>query len=109
MPEYSLKRVKEKIRAQDWRATPNAENRCWDDFGWGREDMGRCILKLNDKHHLADQRRNHFYKSEPFEREPHLLLDFYKAHNIMDGESVYIHLYIREEDDKLIINSFHQL
>ncbi len=45
-----------------------------------------------------------------------LLLDHYldgaieaEADAICDGEDVYIHLYIRVDDDMLIVNSFHEL
>jgi hypothetical protein len=108
-PHYSLKRIKEKVRSEDWRATSNAEQRAWLDFGWDRSDMARCLLKLNARYHLSLPDKNHFYKTEPFNKEPHIMLDFYKARNIMCGEDVYIHLYVRALDDKLIVNSFHQL
>jgi hypothetical protein len=28
-------------------------------------------------------------------------MDFYKAKNILDGEDVFIHLYVREDDQKV--------
>jgi hypothetical protein len=108
-PFYSLKLVKQKVRENDWRATKNAQDGAWFDFEWDLEKMGKCLLKLNDRDYELNRSCNHFFKSDPFNKEPHIMLDFYKAYNIQDGEDVYMHLYIREEDGKLIVNSFHHL
>lgn len=36
-------------------------------------------------------------------------IDFYRAHNLLDGENVYTRLYIREHQTAVIINSFKEL
>jgi hypothetical protein len=66
-------------------------------------------LKLNDKDYSADKENNHFYKKEAHRHIPNTMMDYYKAKNIMDGESVYIHLYIQNSNGKVVISSFHEL
>ena len=108
-PTYSLKLVKEKVRNNEWKPSDDALNDAWSDFGWDVSDMAKVLLKLNPRDHDLNRQRNHFYKSDTFNDQNHLLLDFYKARNIKDGENVYIHLYIRAEDNKVIVNSFKEL
>jgi len=108
-PHYPLAGVKAKIKAGEFEIKPNGLDGASNDFGWGPEEIKKCLLKLNDKDHAADKQNNHYYKKEQHRHLPHTVIDYYKARNIMDGENVYIHLYIRNSDQKVIINSFHEL
>jgi len=108
-PYYPLASVKAKIRAGELEIKRNAQDRARDAFGWGPDEIKKCLLKLNDKDHSADKQHNHFYKQERHRHLPHTMIDYYKARAIMDGEDVYIHLYISLRDNKVIVNSFHEL
>ncbi len=108
-PHYPLADVKAKIRAGAFEIRPNALDGARDGFGWGPDEIKKCLLKLNDKDHSLDKPKNHYYKNEPHHRIPHTVVDYYKARAIMDGEDVYIHLYISNRNNKVVINSFHEL
>jgi hypothetical protein len=80
------------------------------DFGWGVNDILKCIGKLNGRLHNLDTERNHYYKTTPVYGRPdgmHLEMDYYKAKNVMQGFSVYTHFCI--EDGTLVISSFKRL
>ncbi|WP_027360574.1 type II toxin-antitoxin system MqsR family toxin [Desulforegula conservatrix] len=108
-PYYPLKEVKEKIRCGHFDINQNALDDARDIFNWGPEKIKQCLLKLNDRDYAIDINKNHFFKKEPHRHIPHTMMDYYKAKNIMDGESVYTHFYIRQNDGKVVISSFHEL
>lgn len=109
IPYYPLDEVQEKIRYGHFEIKPNALDDAWDIFRWGPDDIKRCLLKLNDRDFAIDNNKNHFYKTEAHRRIPHTMMDYYKAKNIMNGESIYTHLYVQNCDGKVIISSFHEL
>lgn len=108
-PFYHLSELKEKIKSGEVEITLRALEQADDDFRWGIEQIIKGLLKLNDKYHLADRNRNHFYKTEERNCYPYLKMDFYKAKNLLEGEDVYIHLYIRDNDGIVVVDSFHEL
>ena len=108
-PHYPLAEIKDKIRAGHFEIKPNALDDAWDIFKWGPDKIKECLLKLNDKDYSADNNNNHFYKKEPHNHKPNTMMDYYKAKNIMNGESVYTHFYVQNSDEKVIISSFHEL
>lgn len=80
-------------------------------FNWGEEEIKKCVLKLNDRFHFVDPAKNHYYNTKQHRNYPteNTKYDYYRAKNIMDGESVYLHLFIREGTTTVIIDSFKQL
>lgn len=108
-PFYDLKIVKAKIRSGEFELKPNAIQGAIDAFNWSPDEIKKCLLKLNARNHRSDPNNNHFFKTERHRYLPHTMIDYYKARNIMDGENIYTHLYIRIEDSKVIVNSFHEL
>jgi hypothetical protein len=79
------------------------------DFGWDAEKIKKCILKLNDWPHAEDKDKNHFDKATPHRRFPDTMVFSYRARDIMDGYSVYTHLYIHPDTGMVVINSFKEL
>lgn len=65
-------------------------------------------MKLNDKHHVDDPIKNHFYKTE-LHRKERVYIDVYKAVDIMEGNDVYTYLYIDQYFDRLVVYSFQEL
>jgi hypothetical protein len=101
--------VKALIRADDLLITRNAIRYALNDFGWGASNIKKCLLKLNDRYYNDDPQKNHFYKTEAHKQIPNIMMDYYKAQNIMAGINVYTHFYIHPEDGRLIINSFKEI
>ncbi len=108
-PYYPLALVKEKIKAREYEITPKAQFSARRDFEWELDKVRKCLLKLNDRDNSSDKNKNHFYKTDTRNSPPKVPMDFYRARYIMDGESVHIHLYINQEDEKLYVDSFHEL
>lgn len=110
-PKNLLRTVKAQIIAGDVVLNPDVIQDAYDAFGWDDEDIKKCLLRLNDRYYFIDRNRNHFYKFEPHALFPeeNTYIDFYRAFRIMDGESVYSHLYIRESSTTVIVNSFKEL
>jgi len=100
MPSYDLKIVKNCIATGDVQINGNALQSAYDDFNWELEDIKKCLLKLTP---------NHFHKTEPYCGFPNTMMDYYKARNIMDGESIYTHFYFRDGETTLIVSSFKEL
>ena len=96
-PYYPLQKVKEKIAQGQYLIKPNAVYSAFQDFGWNEADIKQVYRKLQD---------NHYQKTDKSKTIPGIMLDVYYVENI-NGEDVYTHFYI--DDDRLIINSFHQL
>jgi len=108
-PYYPLEEVQEKIRYGHFEINSNALDDAWDIFRWRPDKIKQCLLKLNDRDYAIAPNKNHFFKKEAHRHIPHTMMDYYKAKNIMEGESVYIHFYVRNSDGKVVISSFHEL
>lgn len=110
-PYNPLKTVRARIHADDITIRPDALQDAMDDFNWRGADIKKALLNLNDKYYYDNKFKNHFYKYEPHESYPaeNTYIDFYRGHNLLDGENVYTHLYIREHQTTVIINSFKEL
>ena len=108
-PYYPLRDVRALVRADKIWVRPNAKQTAFDDFGWRRDDIKRCLLKLNDRYHADDRQRNHFHKHEPHDNFPNTMMDYYKAINIMERNNVYTHFYIHSHFGTLTISSFKEL
>jgi hypothetical protein len=96
-PSYKLADVKNKIAANRVLINLNARQSAFNDFGWHWEDIIDVYSKL---------RPQHFYKTEQSLFKFPLWIDVYKAH--LRGEDIYTHFYIDDENETLIINSFHR-
>lgn len=108
-PHYPLSNVKKLVRQRKILIRQNAIEGADNDFGWTSTEIEKCLLKLNDKYHPDDPRRNRFYKTEEHRKFPNTKMDYYKCQNIMEGMDVYTHFYIHPDSGKLIISSFHKL
>lgn len=108
-PSYPLKDVKQLIHENHVFINQNAIADAWDDFGWQSDDIKKCLLKLNDKYYSHNREKNHFHKTDPHNQSPNTMIDYYKAKNIMENNSVYTHFYINAHSGMLIINSFKEL
>lgn len=107
-PSYPLKIVKELIRNNNFFINTNAQENAWNDFGWRADDIKKCLLKLNSKYYSRNREKNHFHKTEVHSRISGVMMDYYKAKNIMENFSVYTHFYINPSGI-LIISSFKEL
>ena len=110
-PTYPISTVKRLLRANNFRINTNALQGAYDDFGWGQDEITKCLLKLNDKYYIDEPSKNHFYKFEPHRNFPNTntMMDYYKIENGLEGNRVYTHLYIHPNSGKLIISSFKEL
>jgi hypothetical protein len=79
------------------------------DFGWGVEKIRKCILKLNGEPYRLNPEKNHFWRPVPLRgnRYPGELLYHFRAQNILEGFSVYTHIFFA--DDELGVSSFKHL
>ena len=93
---YLLYEVKELVSQGKVLIAPNALSTALRDFGWETGDILDALSKLQ---------RKHYYKTDRFEKDIMIELDYYKARPLK-GENVYIHFYIDPDDNMLIINSF---
>jgi hypothetical protein len=98
-PFYDLDEVKRLINEDRVFFSLGAVTGARECFGWDISDIKKAIRKLNGKH---------FYKSDVSKYDPYLVYDFYKAHNL-NGENVYIHLFIDENEKRVIVNSFKEI
>lgn len=101
-PYHKLNTVKAQIRAGNFTLRPNAIQCADADFGWTPFDIQKCLLKLNHSHWVKSKRHTNY----PHENT---MMDYYRAPNIMDHESVYTHIYIREGQTRVIVSSFKEL
>jgi len=98
-PYYSLGVVKGLVKNGDVRIRDKVMRSAEKAFGWDESDMRDALMKLQIKH---------FYKTGPSDFEPHFPIDFYKAHGLK-GENVYIHFYIDDETNLLMVDSFKEI
>lgn len=96
----SLILVRQLIERGSYRINGNAVEGALNDFGWGETEILDCIMRLDDGHR---------YKSEPHRVMRGCIQDFYRAPDIMDGESVYTHFYVTSDLQTLVVNSFKEL
>ena len=94
---YSLQAVYDAVENGKVTVNGNALSDARSLFGWETEDIARAILGL---------RPRDFHKTEPSKFLAGVMLDVYKARNLM-GENVYTHFYMNS--GRLIINSFKQI
>lgn len=92
---YPLTEVMQKIDTGQCDIRKNAEDCALHDFGWNRDEIIKALKLLEEKH---------FCKSIASPRNPLWVYDVYKSRLL--GENVYIHLYIDDTEERLIINSF---
>jgi hypothetical protein len=98
-PFYSLGRVKGLVNAGHYVIRAEAKDTAGKAFGWGESDMRDALMKLQP---------SHFYKPGISNFEPHFPIDFYKARGLK-GENVYIHFYIDDETNLLMVDSFKEI
>ena len=108
-PTYPLKAVKTLLKINHYQINPDVAQDAYDDFGWGDAAVIKCLLKLNDKLHTDNPAKNHFYKTEPHDKFPSTMLDYYKICNGLEGNKIYTHIYIHPTSGKLVISSFKEL
>ena len=96
-PKYDLAVIRAKIAAGQVKVNPDVRLDALRDFGWGLAEILAVFEKL---------RPGHFDKTDILRGNFLVMIDVYKAH--LNGEDVYIHFYIND-DDYLVINSFHKL
>jgi hypothetical protein len=110
-PFNPLKTVRARVNANDVMIQPDSLQDAQNDFNWSGVEIKQALLKLNDKYYYDNKLKNHYYNTKPHESYPaeNTYIDYYRAHNLLDGESVYTHFYIREHKTTVIINSFKEL
>lgn len=96
---YPLSEVRNLINKGKYLITANARDSAYRDFGWHSDDIVNAIKKLSPKH---------FYKTEISKRDSSKAVEVYKARGL-NGENIYTHFYIDDEQKLLIINSFKKL
>lgn len=96
-PYYSIRQIRNFVASGKYIITEDARSKAKECFAWGPSDIKKALLKLQ---------AIHFYKSKEHWNNPSIYVDYYKAHGLMD-ENVYTHFHV--DDDKLIINSFHEI
>ena len=101
-PSYSLATVQSLAARGRVRIRHNAHQDAYRAFGWTTDDILAAIKRL---------RRKDFNKTAPLESLPSIMVDTYKAYNLL-GENVYTHFYIDPNGPSgktLIINSFKEI
>ena len=92
---YNLRIVKNLVAQGRVQINQNALEHAYNDFGWGEKQILDVFKRLQQKH---------FSTSKPSEKISFCWLDYYKGN--FDGEEVFTHFYINDENI-LVINSFH--
>lgn len=98
-PYYSLGVVKGLVKAGKVVISEKARDTADKAFGWGVADILDALTKLQP---------SHFYKPGLSNFEPHFPIDFYKARGLK-GENVYIHFYVDDETNLLMVDSFKEI
>ncbi len=94
-PCFSLKEVKELLRINKYRITGKALKSARSDFNWNSNDIVKALLKL--------QKEDHYKRNIRYEQSD-IMMDIYKAH--INGQYIYLHYYIDDDDNLLIVGSF---
>lgn len=104
-----LKKIHIRARRDQFKFEGAALSTAKIDFGWGVDKIRKCILKLNGNPWKLNPARNHYWKSVPLlgNRYPGMCLYHFRAEDIMEGFSVYTHIFLA--DDDLGVSSFKQL
>ena len=110
-PTYPISTVKRLLRDNNIRINPDVLQDAYDDFGWGHDEITKCLLKLNDKYYLDEPSKNHFHKTKQHAKftSTNTMMDYYKIENGLEGNQVYTHFYIHPNSGKLVISSFKEL
>lgn len=110
-PFNPLKRIRQRVNANDINIHPNALQDARDDFKWCRDEIKKCLLRLNDKYYFEDKQKHHYYNTKAHLRYPkeNTFYDYYRAHQLLEGENVYTHFYVRENQNTVIIDSFKDI
>jgi hypothetical protein len=110
-PKNALCDVKALVKAGHVVVNPDVLQDAYDDFGWWDTEIKQCLLLLNDRYFYDNEQSNHYYNSKTHDRYPKevTFIDYYRAHKIMQNESIYTHIYIRENTATLTVNSFKEL
>lgn len=98
-PQYPLPEVLLLIQQGKVVIRPDARTDAQNDFGWDTDDILEALSKLKEKH---------FYKKDVSSRNRWHVYDFYKAYGLC-GEDVYMHFFIDDDNDMLVINSFKKI
>jgi anaerobic selenocysteine-containing dehydrogenase len=103
--------VRQRVNFDDIYIDPDALQEARDDFKWCRDEIKKCLLKLNDKYYFENKTKNHYYNSKPHKKYPtgKTFYDYYRAYQLLDGENVYTHFFIREQSTTVTIDSFKDL
>ncbi len=101
-PSYPLETVFEMIKSGqvEIKQIPALETALYH-FGWERAEIEMCLLRLKPKHFRKTKEHKSF--------KTKVMMDYYKAKNIMEGNDVYTHFYIHPRTGFLTISSFKEL
>lgn len=93
------KKIKKLVESGKIKIQDNALEDAYFFFGWGKNEIEKCLLKL---------RPSQCYDTQPHFRCPEVDIDFYRAENIMEGNNIYTHFYVHPITGYLTINSFKE-
>jgi len=96
MPAYPLDEVNQLIAEGKVDFWPNALRLAKNDFGWSPKEIIEAVGRL---------RPIDFHKREQCDHYPKIVLDVYRPRRRIKAEWIYLHLYINDETNQLIINS----
>lgn len=90
-PFNPLKTIRSRVNVNDVMIQPDALQDAHNDFNWSGIEIKQALLKLNDRYYFEDKQKNHYYNTKPHAAYPaeNIFIDYYRAHNLLDGESVY--------------------
>lgn len=97
-PFNSIAGIKKLVKQGKVRINGNALQGAMDCFNWGKDEIIECLLKL---------KKEQCYKAETHSKFPFSAIDFYRAEKLLDGEDVYLHLYVHE--GWVVVNSFKEM
>lgn len=100
-PSYPLSLIRKMVETGKVRINPKpALEDAMYYFGWGKEEIKKCLLKLKP---------SDFHKTETHSKFPPTMMDYYKAVKIMEDNNVYTHFYIHPKTGFLTISSFKEI
>jgi hypothetical protein len=104
-----LTKVKALLRANHYRFNDDVLQDAHYDFCWGRDEMVKALLRLNDRPYGSNPVKNHFHKTKEHTEYPNTMMDYYKIQNGPEGNRIYTHFYMHPTTGALIISSFKEL